>query len=152
MGSVGGSSSVAARRLASAPHYVVGTRSYFGRSGIPATPAELIAHTAVIYEREGSTWSFRQGATEVSVGVSGPVRVKLAEGVRAAVLADLGLAVASAWMFSPELRAGTVQRVVTALSLPPIDLWAVYPTGQKPSAKASACAGFGEALLKQSVA
>jgi len=142
MGSLGASSSLTARRLASAPHCVVGTPLYFGRSGIPAAPAELIAHTAVIYEREGSTWSFRKGATEVSVSVSGPLRINSAEGVRAAVLADLGLAVASAWMFSSELRSGTVQRVLTDWSLPAIDLWAVYPPGQKPSAKARAFADF----------
>jgi DNA-binding transcriptional LysR family regulator len=149
MGSLGGSSSLTARRLASAPHYVVGSPSYFARSGMPAVPAELIGHTAVIYEREGSTWSFRRGATEVSVSVSGPLRVNSAEGVRAAVLADLGLAVASPWMFSPELDAGTVQRVLTDWSLPPIDLWAVYPTGQKSSAKARAFAGFVEAQIRQ---
>ena len=81
--------------------------------------------------------------------VSGPLRVSAAEGVRAAVLADTGLAIASAWMFSPELAAGTVRAVLTDWSLPSIDLWAVYPTGRMPSAKARAFAAFVEAELKQ---
>ena len=144
-------SSLTARKLASAPRHVLGTPGYFARSGVPVTPSELSRHAAVIYARDGGgdTWSFWRGATEVSVSVSGPLRVSAAEGMRAAVLADMGLAIASAWMFSPELGSGAVRTVLTDWSLPPIDLWAVYPTGRMPSAKARAFAGFVEAELKQ---
>jgi DNA-binding transcriptional LysR family regulator len=150
MGPLADSTSLTARKLASAQHHVLGTPAYFARSGVPATPAELAGHAAVIYTREGAgTWRFRQGATEVSVTVSGPLRVSAAEGVRAAVLADMGLTITSAWMFGPELESGAVQRVLTDWSLPPIDLWAVYPAGRMPSAKARAFAAFVEAELTQ---
>ena len=148
MGSLEDSSSLTARKLASIPHYVVGTSAYFARSGVPATPSELAAHEAVIYTRQGGAWRFRRGSTEVSVSVSGPLRVNVAEGVRAAVLADMGLAIASAWMFSPELVSGDVRAVLTDWSLPSLDLWAVYPTGRMPTAKARAFAAFVEAALK----
>jgi DNA-binding transcriptional LysR family regulator len=72
-----------------------------------------------------------------------------AEGVRAAVLADMGLTITSAWMFGPELASGAVQPVLTEWSLPPLDLWAVYPTGRMPSAKARAFAAFVEAELSR---
>ena len=78
----------------------------------------------------------------------GPVRVSAAEGVRAAVLADMGLAISSVWMFSRELASGAVQPVLADWFLPPLDLWAVYPTGRMPSAKARAFAAFVEAELK----
>jgi len=150
MGPLADSTSLSARKLASGPHHVLGTPAYFARSGVPATPAELAGHAAVIYTRQGAgTWCFRQGATEVSVTVSGPLRVSAAEGVRAAVLADMGLTITSAWMFGPELESGAVQRVLRDWSLPPIDLWAVYPTGRMPSAKARAFAAFVEAELTQ---
>ena len=150
MGPLADSTSLTARKLASVPHHVLATAAYFTRSGVPATPAELAGHAAVIYSREDAgAWCFRQGATEVSVTVSGPLRVSAAEGVRAAVLADIGLTIASAWMFGPELESGAVQRVLTEWSLPPIDLWAVYPTGRMPSAKARAFAAFVEAELTQ---
>jgi DNA-binding transcriptional LysR family regulator len=150
MGSLG-DSSLTARKLASAPRHVLGTPAYFAQAGVPATPAELTEHAAVIYTQHGGggTWSFRRGATEMSVSVSGPLRVSAAEGVRAAVLADMGLAVASAWMFSPELASGAVRAVLADWSLPRMDLWAVYPTGRMPSAKARAFAAFIEAELKQ---
>ncbi|HWX49762.1 MAG TPA: LysR family transcriptional regulator [Roseomonas sp.] len=150
MGSLS-ASSLTVRRLASGQRHVVGTPAYFARAGVPAAPADLTGHAAVIYAQEdaGEAWSFRKGATEVSVSVSGQLRVSAAEGVRAGVLADMGLAIASAWMFSPELASGAVRAVLTDWSLPPIDLWAVYPAGRMPSAKARAFAAFVKAELQQ---
>jgi DNA-binding transcriptional LysR family regulator len=136
-------------KISSAPRYVLGTPAYFARARVPTTPAELTGHPAVIYAQdEGDTSSFRRGATEVSVSVSGPLRVSAAEGVRAAVLADRGLAVTSAWMFGPELASGAVRAVLTDWSLPQIELWAVYPAGRRPTAKARAFAAFVESELK----
>jgi DNA-binding transcriptional LysR family regulator len=67
--------------------------------------------------------------------------------MRAAVLADMGLAIASEWMFSPELADGTVQAVLTDWELPTIDVWAVFPAGRMVSAKARAFVEFVEELL-----
>src|SRR5258708_22809087 len=92
MGALADSTSLSARKLASCPHHVLGTPTYFARSGVPATPASLAGHAAVIYTRQDAgTCCFRQGATEVSVTVSGPLRGGEAEAVRAAVLAAIGL-------------------------------------------------------------
>jgi DNA-binding transcriptional LysR family regulator len=138
-------------KLATTTRQVLGTPAYFARHGVPATPADLARHKAVIYAQPGGgdSWSFRQGATEVSVSVCGPLRVSAAEGVRAGVLADMGLSVASTWMFSPELATGAVQAVLADWSLPPIDLWAVYPAGRLRSAKARAFANFLATALRQ---
>ena len=143
-------SSLTVRKLASAPRHVIGTAAYFARSGTPATPAELAAHAAVIYVQEtgGDKWSFRRGATELSVSMSGPLRVTAAEGVRAGALASLGVAIASVWMFSPELASGEVRAVLTDWSLPSLDLWAAYPAGRMPTAKARAFAKFVKSELR----
>jgi DNA-binding transcriptional LysR family regulator len=60
------------------------------------------------------------------------------------VLADAGLAISSEWMFSPELRSGAVRAVLLEWSLPPLDLWAVLPTGRTATAKARAFVDFFE--------
>jgi DNA-binding transcriptional LysR family regulator len=78
------------------------------------------------------------------VAVSGRVQFSAAEGIRAAVRADMGLAVASDWMFWPELQSGEVTRVLKDWELPKIDLRAVFPTGRMASAKARAFADFVE--------
>jgi DNA-binding transcriptional LysR family regulator len=83
----------------------------------------------------------------MSVSVEGRVRVSAAEGVREGVFAGLGLAIASDWMFAPELKSGAVKVVLADWLLPPHDLWAVFPTGRQASAKARVFASFIEHQL-----
>jgi DNA-binding transcriptional LysR family regulator len=61
-----------------------------------------------------------------------------AEGVREAVLAGQGFAIASRWMFVPELKSGEVVSVLDEWTLPPMELWVIYPSGRLTSAKARA--------------
>jgi DNA-binding transcriptional LysR family regulator len=123
--------------------------AYFEARGVPQTPADLLAHQAIIYEQRdgGATWAFRQGTSETTVTVSGRVRVSANEGVREGVLAGLGFAIASEWAFAPELKSGAVMSVLDDWSLPPVDLWAVFPTGRQASAKARAFASFVEGQM-----
>ncbi|TWG88874.1 LysR family transcriptional regulator [Cupriavidus gilardii J11] len=142
-------SSMTARRIGRSPRLVVGTPAYFARAGVPRTPADLSGHQAIVYSQRGGgeSWSFRQGSTEVAVAVSGRMRVSAAEGIRTAVLADMGLAVASRWMFAPELDDGRVQAVLNDWTLPPLDLWAVFPSGRLVTARARAFVAFVEEVL-----
>ena len=142
-------SSMTARRLSQSPRWVVGTPAYFARAGIPKVPADLAQHEAIVYVRQGGgeSWSFSRNGTEVSVEASGRLRVTAAEGVRTAVLAGLGLAIASQWMFSPELASGEVRAVLADWQLPPVDLWAVFPSGRLVPAKARAFVAFVEEVL-----
>jgi DNA-binding transcriptional LysR family regulator len=139
-------SALTARRIGQARRCVVGTPAYFERAGIPRVPDDLAAHQAVIYDQKGggSNWTFSKGASRSAVTLKGRVRVTAAEGIREAVFVGLGLTVASQWMFDPELKNGTVRAVLEDWSLPPIDLWAVFPTGRQASAKARAFASFIE--------
>lgn len=145
-------SSLTARKIGQAPRLVVGAPAYFARTGEPSTPGELIAHQSIVYTRRpgGDAWTFRKEASEISVTLKGRLRVSAAEGVRSAVLAAIGVAVASEWMFSRELAAGEVKAVLTDWVIAPIDLWAVFPSGRAASAKARSFANFVEERLAQS--
>jgi DNA-binding transcriptional LysR family regulator len=143
-------SAVTARKIGSCRRIVVGTPAYFAARGLPHIPADLLAHQAIIYEQRagGAIWAFRQGTSETTVTVSGRVRVSAAEGIREAVLAGLGISIGgSEWLFSPELKSGAVQAVLTDWSLPPVDLWAVFPASRQASAKARAFASFIESQM-----
>jgi DNA-binding transcriptional LysR family regulator len=142
-------SSMTARRIGRSPRLVVGTPDYFSRAGVPTTPAELDRHQAIVYSQGGGgeTWTFRQNDSDVDVTVSGRVRVSAAEGMRTAVLNGMGLAIASRWMFSPELASGEVEAVLTDWTLPAVDLWAVFPSGRLVTAKARAFVEFVEEAL-----
>jgi DNA-binding transcriptional LysR family regulator len=141
-------SNTVARRIATGGRSVVATPAYLARAGTPRVPADLAGHEAVIYSQLSNNWVFRRDGTEASVAVRGRLRVSAAEGIRAAVLADIGLAVTSDWMFGPELAIGAVHRVLEDWVLPPIDLWTLFPTGRLASAKARAFADFVEEMLR----
>lgn len=142
--------SATARKLAAGRRSLVATPAYLASVGAPASPAEIAGHQAVVYTRyEAGHWTFRQaGGAEASVSVGGRLRVTAAEGLRAAVLADMGLAVASDWMFRRELESGAVVRVLEDWMLPPIELWAVFPSGRLASAKSRAFADYLAAALR----
>jgi DNA-binding transcriptional LysR family regulator len=142
-------STMTARRIGQSPRLVVATPTYFSQAGIPVTPADLRHHQAIVYSQRGGgeTWTFKQDSTSVDVTVSGRVRVSAAEGIRTAVLGSMGLAVASRWMFSRELASGEVQAVLNDWALPPVDLWAVFPSGRLVTAKARAFVAFVEEAL-----
>lgn len=148
MGQLSDSSAVA-RRLARGRRSVIATPAHLEQAGVPAVPAELATHEAIVYSQLENNWMFRKDGTEASVAIRGRVRVSAAEGIRAAVLADIGLTVNSDWMFAPELESGAVVRVLKDWELPPVDLWAVFPTGRLASAKARAFADFVETAIRQ---
>ena len=145
-------SAATTRKIGQCRRRVIGTPAYFEATGVPQTPADLLAHQAIVYEqRDGRpTRAFRQGTSETNVTVSGRLRVSAMEGVREGVLAGLGFAIASEWAFAPELKSGSVISVLDDWSLPAVDLWAVFPTGRQASAKARAFASFIESQMSLS--
>jgi len=143
-------SNMTARRIAIARRRVLATPAYFERHGMPVAPAELLAHRAVVYTRDtggGEDWTFRRDSAELSVQLQGRVRISATEGLRAAVFADMGLAVASEWAFWPELKSGAVVSVMDDWVLPAVPLSAVYPTGRQASSKARQFTAFVEECL-----
>src|SRR6266481_3217613 len=141
-------SNMTARRIAEGRRVVVATPAYLQRHGTPTSPGELTSHQAVIYTGGGGeSWTFRKASAEVPVVLQGRLKVTQAEGLREAVLCDLGLAVASEWLFAPELRSGKVVAILQEWALPSTNLSAVYPTGRLASTKARAFVSFVEAFM-----
>lgn len=133
-----GDSTLVARRIDRAKRLIVGSRTYLDSHGEPETPAALQQHQVITYTgfHGPAGWTFRRGTANVSVAVTGRLRVSAAEGLRAALLADLGLAMVSERMIEAELAAGVLRPVLTDWELLPIDVWAIFPTGRRPTARA----------------
>ena len=144
-------SALRARKLGQAERLVIASPSYLARRGVPRTPADLLEHDGVIYGQSsgGQEWLFRRGTSETSVYLRTRLKLSAAEGVREAVLAGQGFAIASRWMFTPELKSGEVVSILEEWTLPPMDLWVIYPSGRLTSAKARAFIKWFEKIITQ---
>lgn len=113
-------------------------------------PGDLSAHEAVIYAQRGAgaVWTFRRDDTELAITLKGRLHITAAEGVRAAVLADAGIAIVSEWMFTPEIAHGAVKKVLRDWELPSIDLWAVFPAGRTATTKARTFVSFVQEVIR----
>ena len=60
-----------------------------------------------------------------------------------------GIAIASEWMFTPEIANGTVKAVLSDWKLPRSNLWAVFPVGRTATAKARTFVNFVEEVLNR---
>ncbi len=144
-------SSMVARKIGEARRLVLATPAYLDRHGTPTSPGDLQSHQLVIYTRDGvgETCTFRRGAVEATMTPRGRVSITASEGVRAAVLADIGLTITSEWSFTPELISGAVVPVMEDWTLAPIALSAVFPTGRLVSAKSREFVSFVESCLER---
>ncbi|MGO4211295.1 LysR family transcriptional regulator [Terriglobus sp. 2YAB30_2] len=131
-------SALKAKKIASGERLVLASPDYLRRRGIPSRPSDLRRHEAVIYNHGtgGEEWLFTRHSSSLRVRIQGRLALNAAEGVRAAVIAGQGFAIASRWMFQPEIASGEVVPILTEWELPRIDLWIVYPSGRLTSTKA----------------
>jgi DNA-binding transcriptional LysR family regulator len=142
-------SSLRARKLAQSERLVIASPAYLARRGVPATPADLLNFNPIIYSQwtGGEEWSFRRGTAETSIRIQRRLMITAAEGVRAAVISGQGFAIASRWMFAPELQSGEVVSILNDWTLPPLDLWVIYPSGRLTSSKARAFVKWFEGII-----
>jgi DNA-binding transcriptional LysR family regulator len=112
----------------------------------------LLEHDAIVYGQSsgGEEWLFRRGTSETSVRIQRRLMLSAAEGVRAAVMAGHGFAISSRWMFAPELESGEVVSVLDDWTLPPMDLWVIYPSGRLTSTKARTFVKWFERMISGS--
>lgn len=144
-------SGLTARRIGGCRRLVLGTPGYFARYGEPGTPEALLAHQTIqmMQPSIGPTATFRRGDEAVTVPVRGRLRVTAGEGIRAGVLAGLGLTIGSEWMFWDEMDRGEVRAALRDWTLPELEAWAIFPTGRRASAKAREFADFTQGVMER---
>jgi DNA-binding transcriptional LysR family regulator len=90
--------------LAASPDYLLG-------HGTPLTPRDLLGHNCITYqsrERRYHEWHFRKEKERQTVQVAGNYRVDLAEAVRDAAMAGLGVAYIANYLLDKELQSGAL--------------------------------------------
>ncbi len=130
-------SSVIARRVGVSPRMTVATPAYLERTGAPATPFDLDRHACIAFtfHRQRRDWVFAGPDGPIRHTPKGPLRANDAENIRAAVLADIGIAQAPRWLFAAELVNGAVREILPGFPAERPPIHAVYPPGRKPASR-----------------
>jgi DNA-binding transcriptional LysR family regulator len=139
-----------ARKLATLPTMLVAAHSYLAARGTPKTPADLVSHDCIAgpgnFGRDN--WSFSRNGTQISVDVRGRISTNSGPGLLACVTSGLGIAMASTVLTGPEVKSGALVQLLRGYELPPVDVYAVFPGGPRPSAKVRALVDYLVTELK----
>lgn len=134
-------STFGARRIASVPRVLVASPTYIAKRGLPEAPADLALHDALLHEHSypaKSTLTLIKSGVEQRVTLLGRVKIDAAPGVLAAAIAGLGIANVTTLMAAEHLRNGSLIHLLPDYELEPLQAFAVFPSGPKPSAKVRA--------------
>jgi LysR family transcriptional regulator for bpeEF and oprC len=130
-------SKLVAQRIATTPVVTVASPDYLKKHGEPLTPSALDEHRCIAYSPQGAprVWRFKGKFDAIDYQPKGNFRTNDAEQIRAAVLANLGLAHTPGWLFARELAAGTVRLVLREYERAPLAISVVRPAGRRLPAK-----------------
>jgi len=144
-------STLIARKIAQTPIVTVATPAYLAAQGTPASPSDLERHALVVYAPGGAprAWGFQGKFGPITIQPKGPFRTNDADQIRAAVLADLGLAHTPGWLFARELAAGTVVRVLGEHEPEDLPISAVHAGGRRVPGKVRAFIEFVAGVLAE---
>jgi DNA-binding transcriptional LysR family regulator len=144
------SSNLTARKIGQCRRIAIAAPSYLEKHGTPKEPVDLEKHAAIVLSRGegGEHVTFSRDDVSIEVMLQPKMRVNALEGLRAAVLAGVGVAVASEWIVESELQRGQVVEVLSDWSMQSLDLWMVLPNeGRHASSKVRAFIAFVEDQL-----
>lgn len=134
-----------ARKIGMTRRVLVATPDYLARAGTPVTPQDLTQHDCIVYARlaTGANWTFDMPNGKLTVPINGRFKVNNTEGVRAAVLAGLGIGYVPVWHFiDSEIESGRLVRLLVDCEPRPDPISAIYPSRRYLAPKVRAVIDF----------
>jgi DNA-binding transcriptional LysR family regulator len=131
-------STLGARFLGINPWVLVGSQAYLQSRGVPATPAELATHDALVYStaQGDARWHFTGASGEsATIEVQGPLCSNNLSAILAAAREGLGVAALPRYVAHESLRSGAIVPLLSDWSLPSQEIHAVYPSPRLVPAK-----------------
>jgi DNA-binding transcriptional LysR family regulator len=131
-------SQLGARYLGANPWVLVASRDYLRRRGVPAQPADLVQHDALIYSsvQGDERWHFSgPDGRALQVPVKGPLRSNNLSALLAAARAGMGLAVLPWYVAHDSVRDAALQPLLSAWALPAQEIHAVFTSPRLVPAK-----------------
>lgn len=132
-----GSTSHAARKLATSQNILCASPAYLARFGVPETPAALAGHRCIgyTYASTGDDWQLTDARGKLHpVKVDCQMHTNNGDTARAAALAGEGVIWQPTFLIGRDLREGRLVRVLPDYRLPDIDILALYPSRRHLSA------------------
>ncbi len=126
-------SNLVARCVGAVQGMVVASPDYIAAHGAPETPAELLAHQALMQGTE--TWQFLDQGRIIGVRPQGRFKSDNGTALIAAALAGLGIGYLPYGLIHEHLAAGALVPVMPRYPVPPAGAYVVRPPGQHPSRK-----------------
>jgi LysR family transcriptional regulator for bpeEF and oprC len=128
-------SSYIARKLCDVRFLVCASPRYLERHGVPLTPDDLDDHICLGYEtpwnRHYREWSFAHQGEVFSRQVSGRLNVNDAQSLLEAAVADVGIAMMSAFVAYDAVRAGALRVVLQDFIAPGLPFSVLYMQGRQ---------------------
>ena len=126
-------SSLMSKRVGQVSRIVVASPDYLREHGTPHTPDDLSRHRAVLFINHASNpaWAFqRKDRTQWSVKVPGRIEVNRAEVAITLAQSGKGLTRVLSYQVAPELKDGSLVRVLRTYELPPLPIHLVYASAR----------------------
>jgi DNA-binding transcriptional LysR family regulator len=105
--------------------------NYFKRFGIPRHPDDLRKHNCLDhYDNRDGSWAYVLNNQTQSISINGNIRVNSSMDLKNLIVAGLGIAYLPSFVVKKELDSGALKSVLTAYQVPPLSMYAVYPTSR----------------------
>jgi DNA-binding transcriptional LysR family regulator len=126
------SSSLVAKRVSEVSRVVVASPGYLKSHGTPRKPEDLNSHRVVLFQNHanGPAWTFRNGRARQTVKVKSRIEVDRAEVAISFAREGKGLTRVLSYQVVPELKDGSLVRVLRAYQLPPLPVQLIYPNAR----------------------
>lgn len=108
------SANLVAHRLAPIRRKICASPNYLAKFGVPEKPEDLARHNCLDYTYMNAQgyWHLQSGDVDVSIPVSGSLRINDDEALSQAVLGGLGLALLPTFIVGSELQSGRLVEVL----------------------------------------
>ena len=130
-------SSLVARRVAPCRFNVVASPAYLASRGRPRSPADLVNHECLVYRYapEPERWRFQREGEPQPVAVNGNLCANNGDMLCAAAIAGAGVAMLPTFITCDAILDGQLETVLDDHIIPPVGIYAVYPSARFLSAK-----------------
>ncbi|HEX3637966.1 MAG TPA: LysR family transcriptional regulator [Paraburkholderia sp.] len=139
-----------ARKVATNRRMVCASPIYVRAKGEPDTPRDLQRHQCIVLRENDTaygTWHFSKGKRHETVKVHGVLSSNDGEATLVWALDGQGILMRSEWDATSYLQSGRLKQLLPDWSLPPADIYAVYPERLNLTAKVTAFIEFLEGFL-----